>query len=77
MTGGDSGVGSAAERRVEARATGVGQRRLHGDDAHVGHRSIVEATERVHPDAGDLDGHVGLKLQTVRSPSCSVTTRIG
>jgi hypothetical protein len=55
MTGGHSSIGGAAERRLDLAHpdAGLGQRRPHGDGAHVGPGHSLESPEGVEPDPAD------------------------
>ena len=57
VAGGDPGVRGAAERGLEVAApdAGLGERRAHRGDAHVGDGAVLEPAERMDADAGDLD----------------------
>ena len=54
VAGRDPAVRRAAERGLERRVAGFGERGAHRVHAHVGVRRVVEAAERVDADAGDL-----------------------
>ena len=55
VAGRDAAVRGAAERGLERRIAGLGERGAHRVHAHVGVRRAVEAAERMDADAGDLD----------------------
>ena len=51
VAGGDTAVGRAAERGLERRVAGLGERVAHRDDTHVGVGRVGEAAERMDADA--------------------------
>ena len=63
----DPAVRGAAERGVERRVAGFGERGAHRVHAHVGVRQPVEPAERVDADAGDLDAVTRLTARTPTS----------
>ena len=63
MAGGDARIGRAAERGVEDRVAGLGQRGSHRGDTHVGDGSVREPTEGMESHPGDPHvGHAGVNV---------------
>ena len=83
VTGRDAAVRGAAERGLERRIAGLGERGAHRVHTHVGVRQRVEASEGMDADTGDLDaGHdpaaAGVNAHvTTPSWSSSATRVIG
>ncbi len=76
MAGGDAAVRGAAERGVDARMTGLGERGAHGVHTHVGDGRVLEPPERMDSDAGYVNAHVTTSVPSSSAGSTSLTRRI-